>query len=92
MILSRRRLLQVAGAAAILPALSDRAAALDYPTRPIVVIVPFPAGGPVDALARLMAEPMQATLGQPLVAENMGGEAAASPPPASRARRPMATP
>ena len=73
MILPRRRLLQVAGAAAILPALSDRAAALDYPTRPIVVIVPFPAGGPVDALARLMAEPMQTTLGQPLVVENMGG-------------------
>jgi len=73
MTLPRRRLLQVAGAAAVLPALSRRAAALDYPTRPIVVIVPFPAGGPVDALARLLAEPMQAALGQPLVVENAGG-------------------
>ena len=72
MILPRRRFLQAAGAA-VFPVLSDRAAALDYPNRPIVVIVPFPAGGPVDALARLMAEPMQASLGQPLVVENMGG-------------------
>src|SRR5882762_995124 len=34
-----------------------------YPTRPITIIVPYPAGGPTDALARLLAEPMKALLG-----------------------------
>jgi tripartite-type tricarboxylate transporter receptor subunit TctC len=71
--LPRRIFLQVTGAAVAAPALSRRAFALDYPTRPITVIVPFPAGGPVDALARLLSEPMQASLGQPLVVENVGG-------------------
>ena len=37
------------------------------------MIVPFPAGGPVDTLARLLAEPMRISLGQPLVVENVGG-------------------
>jgi tripartite-type tricarboxylate transporter receptor subunit TctC len=69
----RRKFLSFSAALAAAPALSRAAAALDYPTRPIVVIVPFPAGGPVDALARLLSEPMQAALGQPLVVENMGG-------------------
>ena len=52
---------------------SSAASALDYPTRPISLIVPFPAGGPVDTLARLLAEPMRVSLGQPLVIENVGG-------------------
>jgi tripartite-type tricarboxylate transporter receptor subunit TctC len=71
--LPRRIFLQGTCAAVAAPALSRRASALDYPTRPITVIVPFPAGGPVDALARLLSEPMQASLGQPLVVENVGG-------------------
>jgi tripartite-type tricarboxylate transporter receptor subunit TctC len=70
--LPRRKFLSLAGALAA-PALSRAAAALDYPTRPITVIVPFPAGGPVDTLARLLAGPMQAALGQALVVENVGG-------------------
>lgn len=49
------------------------AAAQDYPTRQIVVIVPFPAGGPTDALARILAEPMRAALGRPVVVQNMTG-------------------
>jgi tripartite-type tricarboxylate transporter receptor subunit TctC len=44
-----------------------------YPSRPITIIVPFPAGGPVDTLARLLAEPMRVSLGQPLIIENVGG-------------------
>jgi tripartite-type tricarboxylate transporter receptor subunit TctC len=70
--LPRRKFLSLAGALAA-PALSRAASALDYPTRPITVIVPFPAGGPVDTLARLLAGPMQAALGQALVVENVGG-------------------
>jgi tripartite-type tricarboxylate transporter receptor subunit TctC len=45
--------------------------AQDYPSRPITLIVPFAAGGGVDALARVLAERMKTTLGQPIVVENI---------------------
>jgi tripartite-type tricarboxylate transporter receptor subunit TctC len=48
-------------------------AAQDYPTRPITLVVPFPAGGGNDALARVVAERMSRTLGQQIVVENRGG-------------------
>jgi tripartite-type tricarboxylate transporter receptor subunit TctC len=48
-------------------------AAQDFPSRPVTVIVPFPAGGPTDTLARNLAEPMRTSLGQPLIIENIGG-------------------
>lgn len=44
-----------------------------FPTRPVTLIVPFPAGGPSDALARAVAHKMGAHLGQPMVIENLGG-------------------
>jgi len=44
-----------------------------YPSRPITVVVPYPAGGPTDTLARIVAEPMRAALGQPIVIENVSG-------------------
>ena len=47
--------------------------AQSYPSRPITIVVALPAGGGVDALARLLAEHMKVTLGQPIVVENMGG-------------------
>jgi tripartite-type tricarboxylate transporter receptor subunit TctC len=46
-----------------------------YPSRPITMIVPFPAGGATDTLARLLAERMRGTLGQPVVIENVAGAA-----------------
>jgi tripartite-type tricarboxylate transporter receptor subunit TctC len=49
------------------------AAAEDYPARPILLVVPYPAGGGNDVLARLVAAKMSATLGQPIVIENRGG-------------------
>ena len=47
--------------------------AQDYPNRSINVVVPFPAGGPSDVVARIVAEAMGRTLGQTLVIENVGG-------------------
>jgi tripartite-type tricarboxylate transporter receptor subunit TctC len=48
------------------------AAAQTYPSRPITLIVPFPPGGSTDVIARIMAERMRPTLGQPIVIENVG--------------------
>jgi len=47
----------------------------DFPTRPITMIVPFPAGGATDTLARFLGERMRAILGQPVIIENVGGAA-----------------
>jgi tripartite-type tricarboxylate transporter receptor subunit TctC len=49
------------------------ALAQSYPSRPITLIVPFGAGGPVDTVARILIEPMRASLGQPLLIENVTG-------------------
>ncbi len=49
------------------------ASAQTYPSRPIVVIVPFAAGGPTDTVMRLVAEAMTKDLGQPVIVENVGG-------------------
>src|SRR5207245_6664630 len=64
-------LLRVA-ALALLPATLE-ASAQDYPSRPITVVVPFPAGGPSDVVARIVTEQMGRILGQALVIENVGG-------------------
>jgi tripartite-type tricarboxylate transporter receptor subunit TctC len=48
-------------------------AAETYPTRPITMIVPAPPGGPVDAVARVFAERMRRSLGQPIIIENVSG-------------------
>src|SRR5260370_34216944 len=49
------------------------ARAQNYPSRSITIVVPAPAGGPGDTVARLLAEPMRASLGQPVIIENVGG-------------------
>jgi tripartite-type tricarboxylate transporter receptor subunit TctC len=51
------------------------AAAQDYPARPITMIVPFPAGGATDTLARFLGEQLRGVLGQPVIIENTGGAA-----------------
>jgi tripartite-type tricarboxylate transporter receptor subunit TctC len=48
-------------------------AAEPYPTRPLTMVVPYPAAGLFDALARILAEHMRGTLGQSVVIENVGG-------------------
>jgi tripartite-type tricarboxylate transporter receptor subunit TctC len=49
------------------------ARAQSYPTRPITMIVAFPAGGAGDAVGRILAERMRSSFGQPIVIENVGG-------------------
>ena len=46
-----------------------------YPSRPITIVVPFAAGGPADTIARIMAEHMRVSLGQPIILENVAGAA-----------------
>jgi tripartite-type tricarboxylate transporter receptor subunit TctC len=51
------------------------ASAQPYPSRPITMVVPLAAGGPLDTLARILAEPMRVSLGQPVIVENVTGAA-----------------
>ena len=69
----RRRLLKLAVSAAALPVLAHKAAAQAYPSRPITMIVPASAGGPTDAIGRILAERMGALLGQTIVIDNVSG-------------------
>jgi tripartite-type tricarboxylate transporter receptor subunit TctC len=65
-----RRLVLVAAALAFG---TGAAAAQGFPSRQITLVVPYPAGGPTDTLARVMAEPMRGILGQPVIVENVPG-------------------
>jgi tripartite-type tricarboxylate transporter receptor subunit TctC len=60
-------------AAVLLGASFGAAAAQDFPTRPITIVVPFPPGGPVDTLGRILADRMRSSLGHALLIENIGG-------------------
>jgi len=71
--IARRRLLRDAVLAAMLPAFARGAAAQGFPTRPIRLIVGFPAGGPNDILGRLIAGWLAHRLGQPVEVENQPG-------------------
>jgi tripartite-type tricarboxylate transporter receptor subunit TctC len=69
---------RTAGAAAILAiiiqiALAGGAAAQSYPTRSLTMVVPYPAGGPTDTVARIMGDPLKAALGQSVIVENVTG-------------------
>src|SRR6266702_4165429 len=62
-------------AACIVAATAAAASAQPYPSRPITMIVPFGAGGPTDALARIITQRMSARLGQSILIENVTGAA-----------------
>ena len=63
----------VAAAFAAIVANAAPAGAQTYPSRQVTMIAPFPAGGPADSIARVIAEPMREALGQPVVIENVPG-------------------
>jgi tripartite-type tricarboxylate transporter receptor subunit TctC len=71
--LPRRKFLHLAVGAAALPSAPYVARAQAYPSRPITIVVPFPAGGSTDAVGRILAEKMRASLGQTIIIENVGG-------------------
>src|SRR5262245_19289615 len=73
--LPRRQFLRLGAVAAIFTSASRNAAAEAFPARPVTMVVPFPAAGPADVLARILSERMRASLGQSVIVENLGGAA-----------------
>src|SRR5579862_7159726 len=69
----RRQFLHLAAAAAVLPVVSHIARAQTYPTRAIRFILPFPAGGPLDVLARLYGQKVSQSWNKPVVVETRAG-------------------
>ena len=64
---------QLALAFALAVGASAIASSQSYPSRPITLVVPFGAGGPADAIGRIVAEGMRESLGQPVIVENVAG-------------------
>jgi tripartite-type tricarboxylate transporter receptor subunit TctC len=75
-LMKRRTFLRLSAGAAVTPIASRYACALDYPTRPVHIIVGFPPGGPNDLYARLMAQWLSQRLGQQFIVENRPGAGA----------------
>ena len=69
----RRQFLHLAVGAAASSTASRTVRAQAYPTKPITLVVPFPAGGGTDVIARIIAEPMRGSLGQAIIIENVTG-------------------
>src|SRR5260370_41029705 len=73
MILLRRQFLQFTGAAVAGAVVSCVAKAQGYPTRPITMIIPFPSGGPLDSVGRVLVEGVRPSFGQAIVLANRSG-------------------
>src|SRR5438128_11888005 len=73
--MNRRRLLQLSAGAAVSGALPGFAFALDYPARPVRIIVPYPPGIAPDIVARLVAQALSERLKQQFVVDNRSGGA-----------------
>ena len=70
---SRRNVLHLTGGVIAASSLPRVACALDYPTRPVRLVAPFPPGGVTDLFARLIGQPLSERLGQSVVVENRAG-------------------
>src|SRR6266571_1413045 len=89
--LSRRKFLHSAAGAAVVPAAPHRAMALDYPTRPVHLIIGYPPGGSADMTARLTGQWLSERLGQQFIVESAQARPRTSPLNQSCAPRQMAT-
>src|SRR6266446_6044650 len=69
----RRRILSLAAGAAVMPAVSRIAWAQAYPTRPVRIVVGYPAGGALDIVARIMGQWLSERLGRQFIVENRPG-------------------
>src|SRR3981189_153657 len=76
-----RRVVSVAAAVLGLLAWALPARAQQYPSRVVTLIVPYPAGGPTDQLARVLAPVLSEKLGQNFIVENVSGGGTPHPPP-----------
>jgi len=72
------RRLVLATIAALTLAATDGFTEYSYPDRPITLVIPFPAGGPTDSIARPLAQALTSSLGQPVIIENRAGGAGGS--------------
>src|SRR4051812_5452192 len=72
-LLGRRKFLRFAAGATAFSTTSHVARAQAYPSRPITIVVGYAAGGPTDTRTRILAQYMKASLGQPLLVENITG-------------------
>jgi tripartite-type tricarboxylate transporter receptor subunit TctC len=70
---TRRTFLQASAAAAVATALPRMASAQQWPSKPIRAIIPFSAGSTIDIIGRIVADPLSAALGQPIIIDNRGG-------------------
>ena len=77
MTLRRRQFLHMAAGAIALPAMPLAVQAQAFPSHPITMIVPVSAGGAMDTLARIVAQGVSASLGQPVIIENVTGASGA---------------
>jgi tripartite-type tricarboxylate transporter receptor subunit TctC len=68
-----KRLARLASSCAIALGVAASAFAQTFPSKSITLVVPFAPGGPTDTIARILAEPMRSSLGQPVVVENVAG-------------------
>ena len=71
-------MLRTIAALALVLACANAVRAQDWPTRTVTMVVPFPAGGPIDVVARILAPPMSESLGQQIIIENIGGAGGSS--------------
>ena len=89
--LPRRQFLHLAAGAAAFPAVARIATAQTYPSRAITLVVPFPAGGATDVVARVLAKGLSDRLKQPVVIDNRPGANGALGSAAVAKARPTAT-